>query len=126
MYRRQFADREEAIVNLLQFPADGLIYAVRPTELPPVGAVVVSWPAALVLPADSQNQSYLKPATENPTDAFAMSPDAPDQAPVPLTVKRVGDRFAVTVPAVQTWTMLLVRRNYPGYDRPRFVKGQAK
>ena len=113
-------------MNLLQFPDDGLIYAVRPTELPPVADVAVSWPAALVLPRDSQNRNYLKPATENRLEVFALSPDGTAEEPVALEPQRTAERLAVTVPSVQTWTMVVLKRFYPDYDRERFRGAGSK
>jgi hypothetical protein len=124
VYRRRYADREETVANLLQFPPDGLIYAVRPTELPVIRDTVVSWPAGLALPSDSENRNYLLPATENRTEVFAMSPDADSDDPVPLAAVRQGGRFSVTVPSVQTWTLVVIRRHYPEYDRARFAGGR--
>ena len=113
-------------MNLLQFPDDGLIYAVRPTELAPVADVTVSLPAALLLPPDSENRNYLVPAKENRIEALAMSPDGPDQEPLALSPVRTGDRFTVTVPRVQTWTLVVVKTYYPDYDRARFAAPAGK
>jgi hypothetical protein len=85
---------------------------------------VVSWPAGLALPSDSENRNYLLPATENRTEVFAMSPDADSDDPVPLAAVRQGGRFSVTVPSVQTWTLVVIRRHYPEYDRARFAGGR--
>ncbi|MBI4025211.1 MAG: hypothetical protein HY360_09545 [Verrucomicrobia bacterium] len=126
VYRRVFADREEFIVNLLQFPEDGLIYAVRPKELPPVANVELSWPNALALPFDPQNQMYLKPAKENRTEVFAMSPDDANQDPVELKLRKEGDRLTASVPKVGAWTMVVIRKFYPEYDRNKFIKTEKQ
>ena len=125
-YRRVFADREEYVVNLLQLPEDGLIYAVRPNEPPPVTNAELSWSSKLVLPFDPQNRLYLKPAKVNRVEAFVLSPDEKIQDPVELKVEKVDDRFCVKVPKVATWTMVLIKKYYPEFDRAKYWKAVNK
>ncbi|MDO9542669.1 MAG: hypothetical protein Q7J98_10145 [Kiritimatiellia bacterium] len=125
-YRRVFADREEYVVNLLQLPEDGLIYAIRPNELPPVTDVELSWSPKLVLPFDKQNSNYLKPAKVNRVEAFVLSPDDKNQDPVELKLEKADDRLCVKVPSVGTWTMVVIKKYFPEYDRAKFMKPADK